>query len=288
MAIFMVPKINARSAARGLEAGPGMGLDELTRRHFFGPASLGLGTFACAGLFRDELAAGSQETGSGPTGQLTEFHHRPRAKRIVYLFMSGGPSQMDLFDYKPRLNEDHGRELPASVRMGQRLTGMSGNQATLPIAGSIFQFERHGRSGAWASELVPHTAGIVDDLCFVKSLYTEAINHDPAITYIQTGSQIAGRPSLGAWLDYGLGTANENLPSFCVLVTKNKGGQPLYARLWGSGFLPANHQGVQFRSGDDPVLYLNNPAGVSRTSRRHLLDGLNELHRSSMSVASTP
>lgn len=258
---------------------------ELTRRYFFGQTSLGVGTAALAGLFGDGTTAAAtapesagQWANPGVGGQLTQFHHAPRAKRIVYLFMSGGPSQMDLFDYKPRLNADNGKELPASIRMGQRLTAMSGHQATLPIAGSKFRFKQHGESGAWMSELLPHLAGVADELCFVKSVYTEAINHDPAITFIQTGSQIAGRPSLGAWIDYGLGSTNENLPAFCVLVTKNKGGQPLYARLWGSGFLPSNHQGVQFRAGQDPVLYLNNPPGVSRTSRRLLLDRINELH----------
>ncbi len=257
--------------------------DRLTRRHFFGRSSLGVGTAALAYIFASELRA----TDTAPNiadpqplvgGALPAFHHAPRAKRIVYLFMSGGPSQMEMFDYKPQLNADNGKELPASVRMGQRLTGMSGNQATLPIAGSVFKFDQHGQSGAWVSELLPHTAKVADQLCFIKSVYTEAINHDPAITFIQTGSQIAGRPSLGAWLDYGLGTTNENLPSFCVLVTKNKGGQPLYSRLWGSGFLPANHQGVQFRAGKDPVLYLNNPDGISRNSRRMMLDRINELH----------
>lgn len=254
----------------------------LTRRHFFGRSSLGIGTAACAGLFADELAANdSSELAPNPGtgGILKTLHHVPKAKRIVYLFMSGGPSQMDLYDYKPKLKEHNGMELPASVRMGQRLTAMSGNQATLPLAGSKFKFEQYGESGAWLSELLPNIAKQADDLCFIKSLYTEAINHDPAITFIQTGSQIAGRPSLGAWLDYGLGTTNDNLPSFCVLVTKDKGGQPLYSRLWGSGFLPANHQGVQFRAGKDPVLYLNNPPGVSRKSRRILLDHMNELHQ---------
>lgn len=258
---------------------------QLLRRHFFSKASLGVGTFALANSLAsaESLSAGElsriNPPGIGPGAQLDGFHHRPKAKRIVYLFMSGGPSQMEMFDYKPRLNIDHGIELPDSVRRGQRLTGMSGNQATLPIAGSKFKFDRHGQSGTWVSELLPHTAKIVDDLCVIKSMYTEAINHDPAITFIQTGSQIAGRPSLGAWLDYGLGSTNENLPSFCVLVTKDKGGQPLYARLWGSGFLPSKHQGVQFRAGSEPVLYLNNPPGVSRGARRELLDGINDLHQ---------
>jgi hypothetical protein len=193
--------------------------------------------------------------------------------------MSGGPSQMDLFDYKPLLNEKHGEELPDSVRQGQRLTGMSANQAALPLAGSVFQFQQHGQSGAWISELLPHTAKLADELCFLKSMHTEAINHDPAITFFQTGSQIAGRPSIGAWLSYGLGSANENLPAFCVLVTKDKGGQPLYERLWGSGFLPATHQGIQFRAGRDAVLYLSNPDGISAASRRRMLDRLRELHQ---------
>ncbi len=261
----------------------------LTRRHFFGKTSLGMGTAALAQLFATELSAGAPPSAANVattanlhlhgSGVLDSYHHAPKAKRIVYLFMSGGPSQIETFDYKPQLNIDNGKELPDSVRRGQRLTGMSGNQATLPIAGSIFKFRQHGQAGTWISDLLPHTAKVVDELCIVKALHTEAINHDPAITFIQTGSQIAGRPSLGAWLDYGLGTANDNLPSFCVLVTKNKQDQPLYSRLWGSGFLPANHQGVQFRAGQDPVLYLTNPEGISRESRRHLLDGLNELHR---------
>ena len=256
---------------------------DLTRRHFFDRSKLGLGTVALANMFRQEIAEANDSTASqiasdGTGGILKTLHHSPTAKRIVYLFMSGGPSQMDLFDYKPRLNEDNGKELPDSVRQGQRLTGMSGNQASLPLAGSIFKFKQHGESGAWVSDLMPHLAGVSDDLCYVRSVFTEAINHDPAITFMQTGSQIAGRPSLGAWLDYGLGSTNENLPSFCVLVTKNKGGQPLYSRLWGSGFLPSNHQGVQFRAGKDPVLYLNNPSGITRDSRRKLLDGINQLH----------
>ena len=254
-------------------------IEQLSRRHFFGRGTLGVGTAACATLFAPELAQADSPLLASTAGILPELHHKPRAKRIVYLFMSGGPSQMELFDYKPQLNINNGRELPDSVRMGQRLTGMSGNQATLPIAGSKFGFKQHGQSGAWVSELLPHTAKISDELCFVKSLFTEAINHDPAVTFIQTGAQVAGRPSLGAWLDYGLGSTNDNLPTFCVLVTKNKGGQPLYSRLWGSGFLPANHQGVQFRAGKDPVLYLNNPPGVTRASRRKLLDRMNELHR---------
>ncbi len=244
----------------------------LSRREFLNRVGMGLGGIALASLLSPEATAAATEgLPGGP-------HFAPRARRIIYLFMSGGPSQMDLFDYKPLLNEMNGQELPDSVRQGQRLTGMSVHQASLPLAGSAFSFAQHGQCGAWVSELLPHTAGVVDDLCFIKSLYTEAINHDPAITFFNTGSQLSGRPSMGAWLSYGLGTENENLPAFVVLVTKGKSGQPLYSRLWGSGFLPSTHQGVQFRAGADPVLYLGNPDGVSGESRRQLLDRVRELH----------
>jgi hypothetical protein len=211
-------------------------------------------------------------------GSLGGLHSVARAKRVIFLFQSGAPSQLDLFDYKPLLNERHGEELPDSVRAGQRLTGMSGSQASLPLVGSPFRFARHGGSGAWVSELLPHTARVADDLCFVRSMFTEAINHGPGVTFLQTGSQVSGRPSLGAWLDYGLGDTGSNLPSFVVLITRDKGGQPLAARLWGSGFLPSRHAGVLFRSGGDPVLYLGDPPGTSRESRRALLDRLRELH----------
>ncbi|MEM7306297.1 MAG: DUF1501 domain-containing protein [Planctomycetota bacterium] len=212
----------------------------------------------------------------------------PRARRVIYLFQSGGPSQLDLFDYKPLLNERDGEPLPDSVRGGQRLTGMSAHQASLPLAGAQFRFERHGESGRWVSELLPHTARVVDELCFIRSMHTEAINHDPAITFFQTGSQLAGRPSMGAWVSYGLGTGNPDLPAFCVLVSKNKGGQPLYSRLWGSGFLPSQHQGVQLRAGSDPVLYLTDPAGVSRESRGRVLDALGRLHRDQLAREGDP
>jgi hypothetical protein len=186
---------------------------------------------------------------------------------------------MELFDYKPLLNERFGQELPESIRAGQRLTGMTSNQNSFPLAGSVFDFAQHGQSGAWISELMPHTAKIVDELCFVKSMHTEAINHDPAITFFQSGSQLSGRPSMGSWISYGLGSENKNLPDFSVLLSKGReGDQPLYAKLWGSGFLPSLHQGVQFRSGKDPVLYLNDPEGVSKASRRRMLDALKELH----------
>jgi hypothetical protein len=192
--------------------------------------------------------------------------------------MSGGPSQLETFDHKPLLVERNGEQLPDSVRAGQRLTGMSGNQAVLPLAGSLFKFARHGRGSAWVSELLPHTARVVDDLCIIRSMYTEAINHDPAITFLQTGSQLSGRPSMGAWLTYGLGSDNEDLPAFVVLITRGKTDQPLYSRLWGSGFLPARYQGVQFRPGRDPVPYLASPEGISRESRRNLLESVREIH----------
>jgi len=260
----------------------------MTRRDFFTRFGMGLGGVALTGLLtRDALAA---RPTIGPSIGLPGFpNFAPRARRVIYLFMSGGPSQMDLFDYKPELNRRNGQELPESVRQGQRLTGMSSNQASLPLAGSIFKFAQHGRSGAWVSELLPHTARVVDDLCIIKSLHTEAINHDPAITFFQTGSQIAGRPSMGAWLSYGLGSANDNLPAFVVLVSRNAtSDQPLYSRLWSNGFLPSTHQGVQFRAGKDPVLYLNNPAGISAASRRQLLDGLAELHATQFAELGDP
>ncbi|MCH2100328.1 MAG: DUF1501 domain-containing protein [Planctomycetes bacterium] len=205
------------------------------------------------------------------------LHHAAKAKRVIYLFQSGGPSQLETFDYKPLLNERNGEQLPDSVRQGQRLTGMSGNQTSLPLAGAQFDFAQYGESGAWVSELLPHTAKIVDKLCIVRSMYTEAINHDPAITFFLTGSQIAGRPSMGAWLSYALGSMTQDLPSFVVLVTQGKGGQPLYARLWGAGFLPARYQGVQLRAGTDPVLYLENVPGIDRERRRRMLDAQAEL-----------
>ena len=250
----------------------------MNRRDFFGRFGLGMGGAALFGLLKRESVAAPAPVANPFNGILDAPHFAPKAKRIIYLFMSGGPSQMDLFDYKPLLNKMNGEDLPASVRMGQRLTGMTGYQARLPLAGSIFKFAQHGQSRAWMSELLPWTAKIADELCFVKSLHTEAINHDPAITFFQTGSQLAGRPSMGAWLSYGLGSANENLPAFVVLISKDRIDQPLYARLWGNGFLPSIHQGVQFRSGKDPVLYLANPEGISRDSRRKMLDRLAELH----------
>lgn len=247
-----------------------------TRRQFLNRFGMGLGGVALASLINP---VPSLRAATFDRGVLGAPQFAPRAKRVIYLFMAGGPSQLETFDYKPLLNKLNGEDLPASVRMGQRLTGMSGNQAVLPLAGSIFKFAQHGQSGAWVSELLPHTAKMVDDMCIVRSLYTEAINHDPAITFLQTGSQISGRPSIGAWVHYGLGSDNENLPAFVVLITKGKGGQPLYSRLWGSGWLPSRYQGVQFRAGKEPVLYLNNPDGISMASRRRMLDALHDLHQ---------
>ncbi len=244
----------------------------MSRRRFLNRFGISLGGMALADLLNPAI------TRAGTGGVLENLHHPPRAKRVIFLFQAGAPSQMDLFDYKPLLNEKHGTELPDSVRRGQRLTGMSGSQSSLPLVGSPFPFRQHGQSGAWLSDLLPHTAQVADDLCFIKSVYTEAINHGPAVTYLQTGSQFPGRPSIGAWLSYGLGTANSDLPAFVVLVTKDKGGQPLVSRLWGSGFLPSKHQGVRFRSGKDPVLYLSNPAGIEPSSRRRMLDALAGLH----------
>jgi hypothetical protein len=247
-----------------------------SRRDFLNKTSLGLGAVALGSLLKPgQLLA--NPVGEPSKGILSKPHFAPRAKRVIYLFQSGGPSQHELWDYKPTLQQRNGEELPESVRGGQRLTGMSSGQKSLPMAGSIYSFQRHGESGHWVSELMPHTAKVVDDLCFVKSMYTEAINHDPAATFIQTGSQFAGRPSIGSWLSYGLGSENENLPSFCVLVTKDKYGQPLYSRLWGNGFLPSKHQGVQFRAGKDPVLYLSNPPGMTGRDRKRQLDYLQRL-----------
>ena len=248
-----------------------------TRRDFLTRTSLGLGALSL-GSFLDPIGlfgkSGNPGTGGGVLGGP---HFTPKAKRVIYLFQSGGPSHLDLFDYKPLLNKMNGEDLPESVRKGQRLTGMTAGQASFPLAGSQFGFKQYGDSGVWVSELMPHTAKIVDELCFIKSMYTEAINHDPAVTFLQTGSELPGRPSIGSWLSYGLGTDNQNLPAFVVLVTKNKFGQPLYARLWGNGFLPSQHQGVQFRAGKNPVLYLNNPPGVTGESRREQLDHLQKL-----------
>ncbi len=206
-------------------------------------------------------------------------HFSPKVKRIIYLFQSGAPSQLELFENKPKLKEMFGQELPASIRGNQRVTGMTSNQRSFPLAMGDFTFKQYGQSGAWLSDILPHHQKIVDDIAFIKTMHTEAINHDPAVTFVQTGSQQAGRPSIGSWLSYGLGSENKNLPDFVVLLSRGyPGGQPLYAKLWGNGFLPSQHQGVLFRSGDDPVLYLNDPKGINRDSRRRMLNYLEKLH----------
>ena len=248
-----------------------------TRRDFLTKTSLGLGALSLSSLLNPALAEKVMKNNEN-NGILGKPHFSPRAKRVIYLFQSGAPSQIDLFDHKPLLNKRNGEELPESIRQGQRLTGMTAGQSSFPLAGTLFNFKQHGQSGAWMSDLMPYTSKVVDELCFIKSMYTEAINHDPAVTFVQTGTQFPGRPSIGSWLSYGLGTDNENLPSFVVLVTKDKYGQPLYSRLWGNGFLPSEYQGVQFRAGKNPVLYLSDPPGVTEKARRDQLDVLNELN----------
>jgi len=250
-----------------------LGLD---RRHFLQTFGMGFGALALADLLH---ADGQTPNPLAPAA---------KAKRVIFLFQAGGPSQIDLFDHKPQLIKDHGKQLPDSVRKGQRLTGMSGNQASLPLVGSPFAFQQHGQGGAWISDLLPHTAKIADDLCFVKSMYTEAINHGPGVTFMQTGSQLPGRPAIGAWLDFGLGTMNSDLPAFVVMVTKNKGGQPLASRLWGSGFLAGKYDGVQFRPDKDAVLYLNSPDGIEPADRRQVLDHLRKLHELQLEQTSDP
>ncbi|MBM3877264.1 MAG: DUF1501 domain-containing protein [Verrucomicrobia bacterium] len=251
----------------------------VTRRHFLGRSATGIGTLALASLLNPQLFAAAQ-SGKARGGLPGLPHFKPRAKRVIYLFESGAPSQMDTLDYKPALEKLHGTELPDSIRQGQRLTGMTSGQKSFPVAKNFVPFKQYGRSGAWMSDLLPHIGGIADDICVVKTMHTEAINHDPAITFFQTGSEQPGRPSIGAWASYGLGTLSEDLPAFVVLISKNTYGspQPLYARLWGSGFLPSNHQGVKLRSTGDPVLFLKDPAGAGDESRRQMLDGIAKLN----------
>jgi hypothetical protein len=260
-------------------------LEALTRRHFFGRAAIGLGTAALASLMPPRAGAAT------PGGLPNLPHFAPKAKRAIYLFMNGGPSQLDMFDYKPAMNELFDKDLPESIRKGQRLTTMTSGQSRFPLAPSKYKFAQHGKSGAWVSELMPWTAKIVDRLAFVKSVNTEAINHDPAVTYICTGHQLPGRASLGAWLSYGLGTENSNLPAFVVMTaswTGRKEAQAIYNRLWGSGFLPSKHQGVALRSSGDPVLFLSNPAGVDAATRRRMLDALAKLNQKQLDDIADP
>ena len=247
-----------------------------TRRQFFGRTAAGIGPMALSFLLRGE--------GYGATaGGLPDLpHFAPRAKRVIYMFQSGAPSQIDLFDHKPLLRKYHGEDLPDSVRKGQRITGMTSGQDRLPVAASLFKFQPHGQSGTELSELLPHTSKVVDDISLVKTVQTDAINHDPAITFIQSGFQQPGRPSMGSWVSYGLGSANRDLPGFVVLISQGSNlnqSQPLFSRLWGSGFLPSRYQGVKFRSSDDPVLYLSNPKGIDGSTRRSMLDAVSEINR---------
>ncbi len=251
----------------------------ITRRHFFAAGANLLGGAALASLLDADQACASAQTGGRPGAMPT--HHTPKARQIIYLHMVGGPAQMDLYDYKPRMRDWFDRDLPDSVRMGQRLTTMTSGQARFPIAPSKFRFSRHGRCGMWVSELLPWTARMVDDMCFIRSMHTEAINHEPAISYIQTGNQVTGRPCLGAWASYGLGSLNQNLPTFAVLFarsTNTEQVQAISARLWSSGFLSGEHAGVSFRTSGDPILYINNPPGVSTEVRRRTLNGLRQLN----------
>src|SRR5262245_28692175 len=278
----------------------------LTRRQLFGLASKGIGLGALASILDGDLMARglrSNQTPAPSSNPAQTAAHRssaglpglphfpPKARRVIFLHQSGGPSQIDLFDYKPALSRFQGSDLPASVRMGQRITGMTSGQSRLPVASSLFKFHRHGESGAWVSELLPHTAKLVDDIAIIKTMNTDAINHDPAITFIQTGFQQPGRPSMGSWVTYGLGTENQNLPSFIVLISQAEAinaDQPLFSRLWSSGFLPSSFQGVRFRSGADPVLYLADPPGISRTTRRQMLDAVGRINRINSEAYSDP
>jgi|TARA_B110000263_G_scaffold37238_1_gene28817 hypothetical protein len=269
------------------------------RRQFFGSAATGIGGMALASLLNPTLfdsTIQAQERGvpviqPGAAGILQQQHFPAKAKRIIYLFMSGAPSQLDMFDYKPGLVDMFDKDLPDSVRNGQRITTMTSGQSRLAVAPSKFKFSQHGENGTWFSELLPHMASVADDIAVIKTVNTEAINHDPAITYITTGSQIPGRPSLGAWLSYGLGSANRDLPCFVVLHSTwsaKRDAQALYERLWGSGFMSTQHAGVALRSQGDPVLYLSNPTGMQRKTRRRMLDALQQLNAERRSVVGDP
>ncbi len=247
------------------------------RRHFLSKISLGVGSIALGSLLMPELFSGKNNEDDLAAGIP---HFAPKAKRIIYLFQNGAPSQLESFDYKPRLREMMGQELPSSIRGNQRLTGMTANQSSFPLAGSFVDFKQYGESRAWISDLFPYTSKIVDDICIVRSMYTEAINHDPALTFIQTGAQQGNRPSMGSWLSYGLGSENKNLPAFTVLLSRGIGnGQGVYSRLWSNGFLDSIHQGVQFSKGEDPVLFIKDPKGMDKNMRRRMLDNIAELNR---------
>ena len=263
----------------------------LNRRRLFGQSAGGLGAAAVMALMGRQRLAGADSRGESSPGISEIPHFAGKARRVIFLFQSGAPSQLDLFDNKPKLRELHGTELPDSVRQGQRITEMTQGQKSFPCASSIFRFRQHGECGAWISELLPHTASVVDDIAIIRSVNTDAINHDPAITLINTGTQQLGKPSMGSWLSYGLGSEGHDLPAYIVLISQGTGlvgGQPLFSRLWSSGFLPSNHQGVRFRSGSDPVLYLSNPPGIDRGSRRAMLDGLAGLNQIKAALVGDP
>jgi hypothetical protein len=264
-------------------------IDLMTRRHFFGRNAMALGTAALATLLGESSARGEDASAYGGLPGLPHF--APKAKRAIYLHMNGGPSQMDLLDYKPKMVEMFDKDLPESVRNGQRLTTMTSGQARFPIAPSKYKFQQYGHAGTWVSELLPWTAKIVDEIALIKTVWTEAINHDPAVTYICTGHQLPGRPSLGSWLSYGLGSMNQNLPAFVVMTaswSSKVDAQALYNRLWGSGFLPSKHQGVALRPNGDPVLYLSNPPGVDAATRRKMLDALSHLNQKEFATFADP
>ncbi len=251
----------------------------MNRRRFLSRLSLGIGSAALGSLMIPDLFSGSSEEKMLMAGLP---HFAPKAKRIIYLFQNGAPSQLDLFDYKPKLQDMFGQDLPASIRMGQRLTGMTADQKKFPLAATKFKFNQYGEHRAWISDLLPYTAKAANDICFINSMYTEAINHDPALTFFQTGAQVGNRPSMGSWMSYGLGSENKNLPAFCVLLSKGKGnGQGVYSKLWSNGFLDSVHQGVQFSSGENPVLYLNDPESVTKSDRRKMLDKIASLNQQS-------
>lgn len=259
-------------------------LHQQARRDFLKKTGMGLGSMALAQLM-DPVETFANMASS----ENNRIPHFPaKAKRVIYLFQSGGPSQLETFDYKPSLDKWHGKEIPDSIRGTQRNSGMVANQSTFPLVKSIYDFKQYGQSGAWVSELFPYTSKVVDELCIIKSMYTEAINHEPAVMFVQTGSQLSGRPSIGSWLSYGLGSGNKNLPHFVVMVSKGGGGQPLNSAAWGNGFLPSHHQGVQFRSGKDPVLYLNNPYGVHKEDRRRALDFIKEMNEHQVNIWGDP
>jgi len=262
-----------------------------TRRQFFGQSANAIGLAALGSLLSRDLLGANPAPGPATHGILKTLHFAPKAKHVIYLHQSGAPSHIDLFDYKPQMQTHHGEELPASIRQGQRITGMTSGQKAFPVAATKFNFQQHGKSGLWLSELLSQHGKIADEICVVRSMHTEAINHDPAITFIQTGSEQPGRPCMGSWVTYGIGSENANLPAFIVLISQgsgNKTDQPLFSRLWGSGFLPSSYQGVKFRSKGDPVLYINNPPGIDDSTRREMLDTLQGLNQLQVSALGDP